>query len=210
MNKNILAVSCVSFLMFSGCSRMTRETAEAAASAAEGTSAPGIAEIPSGTSFRVRLLETLDTKRNRAGDHFTATLDEPWMSGDRVVVPTGTSFQGHLIECRPSGRFKGRAIIALQLDSFILDGQTHEIRSHSFTRVSKGHKKHHFLWIGGGAGGGAVIGAIAAGGPAALIGASAGAAAGTVGSVITGRRNVRLPVESSVRFSLQNPVVVGI
>jgi hypothetical protein len=30
-----------------------------------------------GTLFHVRLAETLDTKRNRTGDRFTATLDSP-------------------------------------------------------------------------------------------------------------------------------------
>jgi hypothetical protein len=102
------------------------------------------------------------------------------------VVPKGTSFYGHVTQSRPSGRFKGRAVLALKLDSFDLNGQTHEIRSANSTRASAGHKKHHLLWIGGGSGGGAAVGAIAGGGTGALIGAGAGAAAGTIGSAITG------------------------
>ena len=166
------------------------------------------ATIPPGTSVRVRLLETLDTKRNRAGDRFTASLDEPVVSGDRVIVPKGTTFHGRIVESKPSGRFKGRAVMSLRLDSFTLNGRNYEIHSNSSARASAGHKKHHLAWIGGGAGGGALIGAAAGGGAGALIGAGAGAAAGTVGSAITGKRNVHLPAEHVLRFTLREPVTL--
>jgi hypothetical protein len=155
------------------------------------------------------LAGAIDTRRNRAGDRFTASLDEPLVVGDRVVVPKGASFYGHVTQSRPSGRFKGRAVLALKLDSLEMNGQTHEIVSTSSTRASAGHKKHHWLWIGGGSGGGAAIGAIAGGGTGALIGAGAGAAAGTVGSAITGKRQVSLPAETAVTFTLQAPVDIG-
>lgn len=35
-----------------------------------------------GTSVRVRLAQTLDTKRNRTGDRFSATLDQPILVGN--------------------------------------------------------------------------------------------------------------------------------
>ena len=60
---------------------------------------------------------------------------------------------GGVTESKPSGRFKGWAVLALRLDSFELNGQTHEIRSTRSTRASGGHKKRHFLWIGAGSGG---------------------------------------------------------
>ena len=165
--------------------------------------------IPAGTSFRVRLLETIDTRHNRAGDTFTASLDEPLVDGDRVVVPKNTRFTGHIVEAKASGRFKGRALLALRLDTFTMNNRNYEIRSTSTSRVSAGHKKHDFLWIGGGSGGGAMIGAAAGGGAGALIGAGVGAASGTVGSVITGKRQVRLPVETALRFTLKSAVNVG-
>jgi hypothetical protein len=164
--------------------------------------------LPAGTNIHVRLLETLDTRRNRAGDRFTASLDQPVVEGNRVVVPRGAMVSGHLTESKPSGRFKGRAVLAMRLDSLTMNGRTYPINSTTPARVSKGHKKHHLLWIGGGSAGGALIGAAAGGGVGALIGAGAGAAAGTVGSVITGKRQVRLPVESTVRFRLRAPLTV--
>jgi len=169
---------------------------------------PPAAVLDSGTRMHVRLNETIDTRRNRAGDRFTATLDEPLVSGDRVVAPKGTLLRGHVTEAMPSGRFKGRAVLALSLDSLELRGHTYQLHS-TASRTSRGHKKRNWLWIGGGSGGGALIGAAAAGGPAALIGAGAGAAAGTVGAAITGKRQIRLPVESRVTFVLRRDLHVG-
>ncbi len=209
MNKSIFAVVCFGFLL-AGCSRIKTDSVQAAGNdpAAASAPAPAPLTLDAGTSFRVRLQETIDTRRNRAGDRFTAVLDEPLVSGDRVAVPKGTIFQGHVTESKSSGRFKGRAMLALTLDSFTMNGQTYEIRSSGVSRTSKGHKKHHLAWIGGGSGGGALIGAAAGGGTGALIGAGAGAAAGTIGSAITGKRQVRLPVESTVKFTLRDGVTL--
>jgi hypothetical protein len=162
--------------------------------------------LPEGTSIRVRLAETLDTRRNLAGDRFTATLDEPLIKGDRVVVPKGTVFTGHVVAAKSSGRLHGHAELALTLDSFTLDGRRYQIQSSDSARFSKGHKKHNLGWIGGGTGGGALLGGIAGGGSGLLIGAGAGAAAGTVGSAVTGKRKVTLPAETELQFALKSPV----
>lgn len=223
MRSTFLSLCGLGLLVLAGCNKTRSASTDPTASASSATSpntaadstantapapAPSVT-IPAGTSFRVRLLETLDTRRNRAGDQFTASLDEPLVDGDRVVVPKGTVFTGHVTQSKPSGRFKGRAVLALHLDSFNLNGQIYAIRSTESSRVSSGHKKHNLGWIGGGSGGGALIGAAAGGGAGALIGAGAGAAAGTVGSVFTGKREVKLPVETTLRFSLASPVTLS-
>lgn len=201
----------------SGCNRIGPAAAANAdppqASSAAAPPPPPMLELDAGMQIPVRLQETLDTRNNRAGDQFTAVLDAPLVSGDQVgaqvIVPKGTLFYGHITQATPSGRFKGRAVMALKLDSFQLNGQTYQISSTSTTRVSRGHKKRNWLWIGGGAGGGAAIGGAAAGGPAALIGAGAGAAAGTVGAAITGKRQVELPTETRVTFKLLSAVQIS-
>jgi len=207
MRKRFCVLFCAGLLTLAACNRVSPESVQAAPKPA-GPAAASAIDVPAGTTIRVRLQQTLDTQRNRARDQFIASLDEPLVVGDRVVVPKGTNFHGHIIQSKPSGQFKGRAVMALNLDSFELNGQEYEIRSTDVARASAGHKKHHLLWIGGGSGGGAAIGAIAGGGTGALIGAGAGAVAGTVGSAITGKRNVRLPAETTLTFKLQGPVSV--
>jgi hypothetical protein len=177
----------------------------AAAAAPPATTARDII-IPRGTAVRVRLAETVDTKRNRAGDRFPATLDVPIVIDNKVIVPKGTLFEGRIVEAKPSGRFKGRAVIGLELDSFKLNGKTYWIATGARQRTSSTHKKRNLTLIGGGSGVGAGIGAIAGGGIGAAIGAGAGAAAGTTTAFITGKRNIRLVVESPLDFSLRSPV----
>jgi hypothetical protein len=164
--------------------------------------------IPSGTSLRVRVDEALSTRRNSRGDRFTASLTDPVVVDGRPVLPIGTHLAGHVVVSRPSGRLKGRARLLLVLDSFEREGHRYPIATLAAGRASGSHKRRNLVGIGGGAATGATIGAIAGGGVGAVIGAGAGAAAGTVEAVVTGRKQVAIPAETVVRFTLGAPVRV--
>jgi hypothetical protein len=164
--------------------------------------------IAAHTRIRVRLGETLDTKTARPGERFTAYLADPIVSDGRVVLPTGTPFEGRVIESQESGRLKGRAYLGVILDAFQYNGQKYAIDTAADVRASHSHKKRNFALIGGGSGVGAVIGAVAGGGAGAAIGAGAGAAAGLTGAVITGKKNLRLPAETPLVFSLRSAVMI--
>ena len=204
-------------LLLAGCSRTKTPwpTAEVGAgtnpateSAPAGGSAPrgSAGVIPSGTPLHVRVDEAIDTRRNRAGDQFSATLSEPIEVDGRTMVPEGTEFSGHVTTAAASGRLKGRAFIGLRLDSFRLNGREYPVQTSSVERVSASHKKRNALLIGGGAGLGAALGALAGGGKGALIGAGAGAGAGTVGAAATGKRQVGIGAETPLRFTLRASV----
>ncbi len=192
MTRNILRVLCISLFALS----------------VQATALPEEAFLPVGTAIKVRMEATIDTHRNRGGDRFTATLSTPIAAGNNMAIPAGTVFAGHVVDSRPSGRLKGRAVLALTLDSFELNGHVYHVHATNSVRTSKGHKRHNWAWIGGGTASGAGIGALAGGGIGAAIGAGAGAVAGTAGAVITGKRNVRIPVETRLSFTLKSPVTV--
>ena len=177
-----------------------------AAPPAETAKARPVAVVPNGTPLHVRMDVAVDTRRNRAGDSFSATLSRPVERDGRVLIPAGTVFHGHVTSASASGRLKGRAQLGLALDSFRLNGRQYRVTTTSVDRVSEAHKKRNGFLIGGGAGLGAALGAIAGGGKGALIGAGAGAGAGTAGAALTGKKEVAIAAETPLRFTLRSAV----
>ncbi len=163
-------------------------------------------EIPAGAELEIRTDEPLDTERNKPGDNFTATLVRPLVVDGRTVIPQGTRFTGEITTAEASGRLSGQATMTLRLDSFEMNGRTYKIDSTTVSRISGSHAKRDIGIIGGAAGLGAAVGAIAGGGKGAAIGAGAGAAAGTAGAAATGKQQVRIPAETVMVFTLQQPV----
>ena len=148
----------------------------------------------------------LDSKHSRPGERFVACLDDPVVSGGRVVVPKGTAFEGHVFEAESSGWLGGRAYLGVKLDSSRLQGRTYAIVTAAAVRASTSHRKRNLAIISGGVGTGAAIGVSGGGGVAAAIGAGGGVAAGTTAAFITGRKSVKLPVETPLLFSLRGAV----
>jgi hypothetical protein len=165
--------------------------------------------IPAGTALHVRLEQTVDTRRNRPGDRFEATLISPVEVDGQLILPRGTPFEGHVTQSSPSGHLKGRAILAVELDAFRLNGVKYPVVTSVDDRVSGRHRKRNWILIGGGGGLGATIGAIAGGPAGALIGAGAGAGAGTAGAYFTGKKNVAIPAETALTFRLRREVRVS-
>jgi hypothetical protein len=162
--------------------------------------------IPRGAKLRVRVDEALDTRRNRAGDAFHATLAEPVEVEGRTVLPAGAVFTGHVTTADESGRLRGRAVLSVTLDSFRYEGADYRIQTDRVIRESASHAKRNAGFIGGGAGLGAVIGAIAGSGKGAAIGAMAGGAAGTAGAAATGKLQAGFPAGARITFSLAAPI----
>ena len=170
--------------------------------------APVSLVAPAGSVLRVRLDQALDTSRSRSGDRFSGELDSPVFANGRQVLAKGTIVHGHVVNAHPSGRFKGRAILSLTLDSCDFHGREIGLSVTSVTRVSDRHRKRNWTWIGGTSGTGALVGGLVAGPIGMLAGAGSGAAVGTVGAVVTGKKQVHMPAESLAGFTLRNPLVI--
>jgi hypothetical protein len=126
----------------------------------------------------------------------------------RLAIPKGARATGIVKDAKPAGRFKGGAVLQLELTSVTLGERDYEIQTSAHTVTSTGKGKRTAAMIGGGAGGGAAIGAVAGGGKGAAIGALIGAAAGTGGAGLTGNREITLPAETALMFKLLQPLEV--
>jgi hypothetical protein len=164
--------------------------------------------VPEETPIHVTLDQGISSNQNRPGDHFEATISEPVVLNDKIVIPQGTPVEGLVVDARPSGHLMGRAHLQLALESMQLNGKTYDLRTSSSYRRGGDHKKRNWAWIGGGAGGGALIGAAAAGGKGALIGGPIGAGAGTAVAYFTGKKDIHLRPETRLDFRLNQPVIV--
>ncbi|QHS50896.1 hypothetical protein [Edaphobacter sp. 12200R-103] len=162
--------------------------------------------VPSGTRVPVVMSQTISAKANNVGDSFSGELSSALStSSGKVVFPRGTQVEGTVVAAKGRGRFKGEGDLAIQLSS--IGG--HEVTSSSYLRQEKGKGKRTAGIIGGGAGVGALIGGLAGGGKGALIGGLAGAGAGTAGAGLTGNKDIVIPAESVVTFTLQSALTVS-
>ncbi len=152
----------------------------------------GSISVPDATEFKIRLTSRIDTKKNVAGDRFSAVVISP-SSFENAKV------EGHIATLTRSGKVSGKTELGLAFDTITIeDGRTAPFHGDlqriydsenvkkidEEGRVETGSKTTDTQKRGAiGAVAGAVIGGIAGGGKGALIGAVVGGAAG-VGTVL--------------------------
>lgn len=167
---------------------------------------PQVIELPAGTTLRVRLDQDLSSKDSQPGETFSATVADDVTVNGAVVIPKDSRADGTVVDARPLGKFKGGALLAVKLNRVHTNWGSYPVETASISRAEQGKGKRSATIIGGGAGLGALIGGLAGGGKGAAIGALAGGGAGTAGSAFTGNKQIILPAESLLSFTLQNPV----
>ena len=165
--------------------------------------------VPDGTTFSVRLVDSLDSEKNSPGDSFRATLDSPVVVGDNVVIPEGADLQGRVVDVKSAGRFAGQSALAIELSKISFNGRSYELHTSQWSKQGSSRGKSTAAKVGGGAALGAIIGGIAGGGKGAAIGATIGAGAGTGASAATKGQQIRLSSEQVLNFQLQSPITVS-
>lgn len=166
--------------------------------------------VPAGTHLVVRTIESIDSKTNKIGDRFHASLDETLLIGDRIVARKGADVYGRLIEAKQAGRIEGQSDLRLELTGIQIGQQVVPIVTGEYEVAGKSRGRNTAEKVGGGAALGALIGAIAGGGKGAAIGAGVGAGAGGAVQVLTHGQQVHVPSETLLEFTLQLPVTVNV
>lgn len=170
--------------------------------------APVIVTVPAGKVLTIRLADEVGSKISQTGQSFGGSLAKPVSVNGEEVIPAGAKVEGEVVDAKPLGRFAGGAVLQLKLNSVRVNGKQMPIDTAMFTQNQKGKGKRTGAMVGGGAGLGALIGGLAGGGKGAAIGAVAGAGAGTAGTAFTGNKDIVLPAESAVAFTLKEPLKI--
>ncbi len=164
--------------------------------------------IPAGTVLTVRTVNSLSSKSSQAGQTFSATLAQPVSIGGKTALPAGCRVTGSVVSAKAKGKIKGEGQLDLTLTSIAVGASTYDIKTLVLSSTEKGKGKRTAATTGGGAAGGALIGGLAGGGKGAAIGAVAGAGAGLVGGALTGNKQIEIPVESALSFTLSAPLTL--
>lgn len=179
-------------------------------SAPTGPAGPGTAplgiEVPPDTPVTVRMIDPVNSTTDSLGKTYRATVDEPVLINGTTAIPRGSDVVVALVASQQAGKVEGQTQLTLALKNVTVNGLTYDVKSSRVTQAAASRSRRSAEMIGGGAALGAVIGAIAGGGKGAAIGTVAGAGAGTAAAVATTGATVKVPSETRLVFTLQNPL----
>jgi FlaG/FlaF family flagellin (archaellin) len=173
------------------------------------TPRPTSVTVPAGTTLSIRLVEGIDTGTTPEGSSFEGTLAGPLMVSGTEVAAVGSSVTGKVTNVVSSGRLSKPAELSLTLTSLTPNGGGHvAISTNTWSMKGESHKKRDIEMMGGGAAAGAVIGAIAGGKKGAAIGTLVGGGGGTAVAAETGKKEIRLPSETKLSFTLSQAITL--
>jgi type IV secretion system protein VirB10 len=96
---------------------MARWTALAFALAGTALSA---AEIPQGTHVLLRMVNSVSSRTARPGDRIYLETASPIVVAGRIAVPVHSYVQGVVVQAKRAGKVRGRAQLAIRLDTLTL------------------------------------------------------------------------------------------
>lgn len=185
------------------------------------------ADIPAGTHVLLKMVNSVSTRTAKAGDSVYLQTASPIAVGGQILVPVGTYVQGTVAESKRSGRVKGRAEIALHLDTLTfasgkalkiaaphvdsVDSDQHgqKVSNEEGTIKQAGSKLQDTGQIAILAGSGAAIGGLATETVrGAGIGAGIGGAVGVATTLLTRGREVDLRSGSTLDVVFDRPLSI--
>lgn len=124
--------------------------------------------LPVGTRLLVKLMESIDTRKNKAGSRFTASLEGKLMVDGQEMVAAGSKVYGQIVTAKRGGIGKKKPVLELKLIEISINGELRPIKTNLLSGTGES----------GGAGGkvlkGAAIGGLASGSSGAEDGAKIG------------------------------------
>lgn len=166
--------------------------------------------VPAGTRILVRMIDSVDSSKQKTGDRFTASLETNLEGDDVVVAPRGTTVYGRLASASSAGRMSGSSGLTLELTDIQINGSAYPLLTSTYEVKGKGEGSGTTKKVVGGAGLGALVGGLAGGGKGAGIGALAGAGAGTAVASAKKGQQLSIPSETLLEFRLAQPVALPV
>jgi hypothetical protein len=180
--------------------------------------------LPMGTAVKMKLETILSTVANKAGDPFAGRVTQDVAMNGKVVIPVGSSIQGHVVRVNAERRYKGLPSLELHPDQVItpngdkytLNAVVVDTDKASQTKVDdEGHIKgagidgRDKMEMAVGAGAGAGLGALVThSGTGALIGGVVGGTSAVV-YWLTKHKSATLPPGTEIVMELSRPMTLN-
>ena len=204
VNDDIQVIPIGKILALTVTGRAATDTTPAAAAAATAATAPTAAStpppkavaLPVGTRLLVKMIEPIDTRKNKAGSRFSATLEGNLMFDGQAVIPAGSKVYGQVVTAKRGGIGARKPVLELKLIEISINGELRPIATDVLSGTGES----------GGAGGkvlkGAAIGGLADGSSGAKDGAKVGLAVAILG----GGKHAGISSGTLIEFNLSAPL----
>jgi hypothetical protein len=166
--------------------------------------------VPAGTRILIRMIDSIDSSKQKTGYRFTASLETNLQADNYVVAPRGTTVYGQLTSASSAGRLSGSSELTLELTDIVINGTAYPLLTSTYEVKGNGEGGNTAKKVIGGVGLGALIGGLAGGGKGAGIGALAGGAGGTALAASKKGQQLSIPSETLLEFRLAQPVTLPI
>ena len=166
--------------------------------------------VPAGTRILIRMIDSIDSSKQKTGYRFRASLEANLQAEDVVVAPRGNMVYGRLAQASSAGKMSGSSQLTLELTEIVISGTAYPLLTSTYEIKGKGEGKKTAGKVVGGAGLGALIGGIAGGGKGAAIGVLAGALGGTALAASKKGEQLQIPSEFLLEFRLEQPVKIPV
>lgn len=161
-------------------------------------------ELPSGTKFRVRMDNEINSKVSSKNDTFTATIFEPVRISETVVLPIGTVIEGRITKVRRASAGKKNGEMEVRFETMrFTEGEKREIAGVLVNplKAESSSPTASVLTVVGGTALGALLGAASKADNGALIGAGIGAGAG--GAIVYLKKGKDVKIEADEKFEIE-------
>ncbi len=159
------------------------------------------AEVPAGTTLKIRLNQTLDSDQHGPGSGFTATVSTALFGEEgQTLIPVGSLLHGKILTLQ-----EDPPRVQLEFTDIEVRGESKNLDASlvEFAPARQSEMKDEGKKIGGGAAAGAIVGGLVGGDVGgAAVGAVAGAAAGTGVALLTKDSHVFVPAGSIFQIEL--------
>jgi len=99
---------------------------------------PPAITAPAGTRLVIRMADSIDTKRHKAGHKFRGQLEGAIVVNGITVAPRGTFVYGTITASQQSGRVAGKSALAMEFTDIMIDDQLYPLATGTLSAQTSG------------------------------------------------------------------------